>query len=245
MNNGPKDEPSKTSRLSRSQRLLIVFWLSVSAVFAYSILTSWRSEEQPKDHPPYDSQPTTAAQETDRPPLDVVELKALIAKVEAQDKINDEKRIAELVAAARTVPVADTAWNINIYAELVELDPKSQRFRDKLAFYQAKRAEQLDRARHPYDHVHVKDFSWSLVGFSNVMEASLTLHNDLEIWVKDVLLFCQGYAPSGTLVSTAEKIIYQKIPPKGEVRVENQNFGFFSSDARRAVCKVTTVVPLT
>lgn len=102
----------------------------------------------------------------------------------------------------------------------------------------------LDGFAQPADHVKLDGFSWEKGGFGVVLVASFHLKNGLPVAVKDIDVTCEVAAASGTVLGSASKTLYQRIPAKGAKRIQDFDVGFINSQAARASCRVTKVVPV-
>jgi hypothetical protein len=150
-------------------------------------------------------------------------------------------RIAGLDAKAQSIPASELEDNLRLYQELQDLDPTNDRYKQKVAYYQDKINKTQDMASHPERYVRLKAFSWRKEAFGNVMEADFTIENMLSVNVKDIEIVCTHSAPSGTVIDSNTRTIYDLIGA-GKTRVfRNFNMGFIHSQANRSSCEVVDV----
>lgn len=82
------------------------------------------------------------------------------------------------------------------------------------------------------NNVSISKTIWHKSGFGTVMVATFKVRNGNAVPVKDIVVSCDQYGPSGTLISTATKTIYRELPPKAETTIENFNMGVRSHPIR-------------
>jgi hypothetical protein len=91
------------------------------------------------------------------------------------------------------------------------------------------------------DVVIVK-WSWQKAGFGNVMEADFTIKNTTGNIVKDVEIKCVHTAPSGTVIDSNERTIYERWEP-GETRtIIKFNMGFIHDQAKSSTVVIKNCV---
>src|SRR5437764_358360 len=77
------------------------------------------------------------------------------------------------------------------------------------------------------------DFKWSKSGFGNIMEADFTITNPTSYKVKDLEIECVHSAPSGTVIDSNTRTIYEVVEPRSKKVIKNFNMGFIHSQAAR------------
>jgi hypothetical protein len=87
--------------------------------------------------------------------------------------------------------------------------------------------------------IKIEKWSWKKAGFDNVMIGTFTIKNANDFGVKDIVLNCQHYAPSGTLIDSNVRTIYQAIKPKSSITIKDFNMGFVHTQAAKSSCSVT------
>ena len=87
--------------------------------------------------------------------------------------------------------------------------------------------------------VDISKFSWRKDGFGNVMEADFAITNKSNHDVKDCTIECTHSAPSGTVIDSNKRTIYEVIKAGKTRSFRNFNMGFIHSQARRSGCKIT------
>lgn len=87
-------------------------------------------------------------------------------------------------------------------------------------------------------------FTWQKGGFDNVMLATFTIHNRSSLNVKDVTIRCEHSAPSGTVIDSNTRTIYQTVLAGKKRTVRDINMGFIHSQAVRSSCSIINLVVL-
>jgi hypothetical protein len=87
--------------------------------------------------------------------------------------------------------------------------------------------------------IKIEKWSWKKAGFNNVMIGTFTIKNANDFVIKDIVLNCQHYAPSGTLIDSNVRTIYQAIKPKSSITIKDFNMGFVHSQAVKSSCSIT------
>jgi hypothetical protein len=82
------------------------------------------------------------------------------------------------------------------------------------------------------------DFTWSKEGFGNVMEANFTINNKNDFAVKDVEIRCVSSAPSGTVIDSNTRVIYERFEAGKIKRITKFNMGFINSQAKSTSCSI-------
>jgi len=90
-------------------------------------------------------------------------------------------------------------------------------------------------------NVKIQKWTWKKGGFDNVMIASFTLKNENDFGVKDVVISCDHFAPSGTLIDRNTKTIYQAIKAKSAISVKDVNMGLLHTQVKSSSCSVKSV----
>jgi hypothetical protein len=83
------------------------------------------------------------------------------------------------------------------------------------------------------------DFKWSKGGFGSIMEADFTITNPTSYKVKDLEVECDHSAPSGTVIDSNTRTIYEVVEPKSKKVIKKFNMGFIHSQAASSSCKIT------
>jgi len=78
-------------------------------------------------------------------------------------------------------------------------------------------------------------------GFDSVLVISARIKNFSEQPLKDPVIKCSVFAPSGTKLGTRRQTFYELLPPRKEIRMRNFNMGFVNSQWSRANCEVVGV----
>ncbi|HEX3117195.1 MAG TPA: hypothetical protein VHQ48_17130 [Bradyrhizobium sp.] len=87
--------------------------------------------------------------------------------------------------------------------------------------------------------IKIEKWSWKKGGFDSVMIGTFTIKNSNDFGVKDIVLNCEHFAPSGTLIDSNTRTVYQSIKPKSSITVRDFNMGFLHTQATRSSCSVT------
>lgn len=90
----------------------------------------------------------------------------------------------------------------------------------------------------PHEAVRVVDFKWSKGGFGTVALVTVTVANQNEYAVKDLLLRCNFYGASGTRVGRTSETVYQVVKAKAKRTLPRINMGLVAGQAASAACDV-------
>jgi hypothetical protein len=85
----------------------------------------------------------------------------------------------------------------------------------------------------------IRSLSWQKDGFGTVMKARFSLHNDNPVPVKDIEVTCSSSGPSGSIIDTNSRTVFEVVRAKSYVDVDNINMGFIRSEAIDTKCRVT------
>jgi hypothetical protein len=86
-------------------------------------------------------------------------------------------------------------------------------------------------------------FDWRKVGFDNILEIDVTLKNRNTFAIKDIEIYCQGSAPSGTRIDSNNKTLFERIEPGQTRSFKKFNMGFLNSQVQKIGCRVDGVKP--
>lgn len=128
---------------------------------------------------------------------------------------------------ARAIPILIVAAGIGLIGySATKNDNAADRARsDPIANAEAKkRWSEIDR-QEQVRKISIKKCTWHKGGFNNVMIATFALQNNNSFGVKDIVVRCEHYAPSGTLIYTNTRTIYQAIKPMSSITVRDFNMG--------------------
>lgn len=81
--------------------------------------------------------------------------------------------------------------------------------------------------------------SWELGGFGAVALASFTVRSRYSRPVKDLVLMCRFYAPSGTELANDRFPILHAIKPGGKLVLRRHNLGLVPSQTDAMTCRLT------
>lgn len=88
------------------------------------------------------------------------------------------------------------------------------------------------------------DFKWHTDGFGNIMIANFTIKNPTQYRFKDFEIKCTHSAPSGTVIDSNSRTIYQTVEPTSTKVIREMNMGFINNQATRSGCQITDLVVL-
>lgn len=84
----------------------------------------------------------------------------------------------------------------------------------------------------------ISALAWKKDGFGSVMIASFIIHNDNQIAVKDIKVACSSSGPSGSVIDSNARTIFEKIEKRSYLEVSKLNMGFIRSEVVDTKCKV-------
>jgi len=99
-------------------------------------------------------------------------------------------------------------------------------------------AEQLDPKAVALRATSISKFNWYKDGFGSVMTATFTIKNDGDKDVKDIEIKCVHSAPSGTVIDSNNRTIYEIVPAHKSRTFRNFNMGFINSQASSSSCGI-------
>jgi hypothetical protein len=70
------------------------------------------------------------------------------------------------------------------------------------------------------------------------MKVNLTIANDSDVGVKDLKVFCKHAGPSGTLIDSNTRTIYEIVKPHTQRRFMGFDMGFIHSQASTSECEI-------
>lgn len=86
------------------------------------------------------------------------------------------------------------------------------------------------------------DYNWFISGFGSVMEADFTIKNNSKYTIKDIEIKCTHAAPSGTVIDSNTRVIYETVEPGKTKKIRKFNMGFIHSQVKKSGCVVTDLV---
>lgn len=131
------------------------------------------------------------------------------------------------------------------WAEKIATDEKEARRRaeDKAKEAEAQRlaaekaaAARAELTRNPATKIKVANFSWKTGGFGSIGIVSITVSNENEFAVKDIVVTCSFSGNSGTHLSTGTQTIYDTVRAKAKRTFPDVNMGFINSQSAKANC---------
>ena len=90
----------------------------------------------------------------------------------------------------------------------------------------------------PKDGLTLKHNRWWLDGFGTIMMLDVTIVNDNPYAVKDIHVECSLSGNSGTNISKADKVLYERIDAGQKKRFPKINMGFVDSQSTGTLCRI-------
>lgn len=81
-------------------------------------------------------------------------------------------------------------------------------------------------------------------GFGSVALHDLAIKNDRVTGLKDFHITCEYFGASGSVISSATRTLFDTLGPYEERKFADLNFGFVSSQASSARCRVISATEL-
>lgn len=75
-----------------------------------------------------------------------------------------------------------------------------------------------------------------------IMKINLTIANDSDVPVKDFEISCKHAGPSGTLIDSNTRTIYEMVKPHTQRRFQGFDMGFIHSQASSSECEIEDLV---
>jgi hypothetical protein len=85
----------------------------------------------------------------------------------------------------------------------------------------------------------IRSLSWQKSGFGMFMKASFVIHNDNPMPLKDIEVTCSSSGPSGSIIDTNSRPVFDVVRQKSYLQVDNMDMGFIRSEAVETKCRVT------
>jgi len=85
----------------------------------------------------------------------------------------------------------------------------------------------------------IRGLTWEKDGFGTVMTASFFLHNDNPMAMKDVEVTCSSSGPSGSIIDTNSRTVFEVVRQRSFLQIDKINMGFIRSEAVQTKCRVT------
>jgi hypothetical protein len=85
----------------------------------------------------------------------------------------------------------------------------------------------------------IRSFSWKKESFGTIMMATFLLRNYNPMPMKDIEVTCSSSGPSGSIIDTNSRTIFDVVQQKSYLQVDNLNMGFIRSEAVDTTCRVT------
>ena len=169
---------------------------------------------------------------------EIEEDKRATAKAAAIREEHERLKIAAENASSLTA-----AEQMVLYSRLKEIDPSNPTYEIN---YRAARQlnDRIEAVRdaqfHPKKYITLTDINWAKEGFGIVVIASFTLKNTSQIDFKDIMIKCEFYAASGTMIDQSHKTVYEIIKSNKTKRIKGFNLGFINNQVRSGRCDVTS-----
>ena len=164
---------------------------------------------------------------------------AAAAAAAKQFTLANGARIAAAVKREKMLKREDLDDRIAIYRELVQLAPADATFKESLSALQMKQDRRNELKEHPERGIELVRYDWRKSGFGAVMMLDATVRNDGSLPLKDFTLFCEHSGPSGTVIDSNTRVVFELIAPGKTRRLRNINMGFIQSQATRSLCEIT------
>jgi hypothetical protein len=101
----------------------------------------------------------------------------------------------------------------------------------------------IDPKRKAMEAASITKFRWYKDGFGSIMMATITIKNDGDNPVKDIEIKCEHSAPSGTVIDSNTRTIYQVIPAHKTRTFRDFNMGFINSQVSSSSCSIEDLAP--
>jgi hypothetical protein len=85
----------------------------------------------------------------------------------------------------------------------------------------------------------IRSFAWQKSGFGAIMMARFIIHNDNPMPLKDIEVTCSSSGPSGSIIDTNSRTVFEVVGQKSFLQIDEMNMGFIRSEAIDSKCHVT------
>lgn len=129
------------------------------------------------------------------------------------------------------------------HAKAVDLERAEREKRAAAERAEKARIEALERARRrPELQMELSGLSWGKDGFGTVMTLSFTVSNKNAFDVKDFTIKCTHTGPSGTVIDSNTRTLFEVVKAGSRRSFRNFNMGFIHSQSARTSCEVTGAI---
>jgi hypothetical protein len=135
------------------------------------------------------------------------------------------------LAGSATPPPKSAADTASETASVAKADPakvKEEKLKEEA---EAKRERMREE---PEQFVELQNINWSK-DFS-IMELSVTIKNNSEYTLKDFVIDCEHSGPSGTVMDSNRREIFEIVEAGKSKRIRNFNMGFINSQSTSTAC---------
>lgn len=161
----------------------------------------------------------------------------LASEARAKEKANASK-IQLVEKRLRETRENDTTARIAAYRELIELAPGNAEYAQKLEAAEAMLAKQVRMKSHPEEFLEL-DVTWSKGGFGAIMLLRGTIKNNSLVDLKDFKVRCEHSGPSGTVMDSNTRVVYERVNAGQTKRIGEVNMGFIDPQAATTSCEIT------
>jgi hypothetical protein len=99
---------------------------------------------------------------------------------------------------------------------------------------------EITEREHPEQFLEITKFSWTTEGFGSFMVADFTIKNSSAHDIKDITVRCTHAAPSGTVIDSNERTIYEVVQSNKTRSFRKFHMGFIHSQAKSSGCKIVS-----
>jgi hypothetical protein len=86
------------------------------------------------------------------------------------------------------------------------------------------------------------DTAWTKSTIGSILVVNFTVHNKNVFSVKDIAITCLTSAPSGTILGSIDRVVYQRVEPGETKHIDDFTMGFINSQTTATSCSITGVV---
>ncbi len=156
----------------------------------------------------------------------------------AQEHAEIKRKLADLLAGEKTLRRENVEDRLSFWNDIVRLAPDNEQY-----VRRRNEAQKEDDAMAPYRDN--PELAGEIVkvrgrrgGFGTVMIADLTIRNRGLSNLKDFVVLCEVKAPSGTIVSRPQTVVYEMVEARSTRTIRNVSVGFMNSQATTANCSI-------
>lgn len=214
----------------------------VAVGFGAIIIAFFASVPSRPTHKADAEQPIATAQPDVRPskPTAVSEAERVRVQADAAKALErkNKAKIAENLAAVKALDARDYEGQLLFWKETAALAPANAEYARKRRELEQKVEELSHVNDSPSLGAQVEKVAGHKEAFGNVLVIDITIRNDNQSHLKDFNITCDSIGPSGTVISSNSRILYDTVEARKTRTFRNLNMGFINRQSTKLNCRI-------